>query len=314
MFYAKRSLLFIATLLIIVLLQIIPLTAKPTHLSANTSLLEIAKQKYDQGLLNASAETLKQAVIVSRDDGETAEEAKALSLLSLVYEKMGDWQDAEQAITDSLSLSEKLLQANTVNPEIISLRAQILNRRGRWQLATGNAQAALNTARQAELLYSRLDDFTGSMGSKINQIQALKTLGYYQQAKKIQQRLSERIESLPDTEIKITALHSLGNLWQQSGELSLAKSSLTQALAAARKQRLKEYESRILLSLGNTERSLNESSQQASGEHPQQILEYYRRAARVASTPTLAIQAKLNEVSYRDLNRNQAQIKPRLAL
>ena len=298
MFYAKRSLLFIATLLAIILLQIAPVTAKKTSLPANPNLLEIAKQKYDRGQLNASAETLKKAVIVSRDDGQTAEEAKALSLLSLVYEKMGYWQDAARAIANSLSLSENLIQANAANPEIVSLRAQVLNRRGRWELATGNAEAALNTARQAELLYSQLDDFTGSTGSRINQAQALKTLGFYQQAKKIQQTLSQQIEFLPDTEIKITALHSLGNLWQQSGEFNLAKSNLTQALSLARKQRQAEFESKILLGLGNIERSLVKIDQQASEEHLQQILNYYRDAAQIATTPMLAIQAQLNEVSY----------------
>ena len=297
---AGRSLLFIATLLTVLWLQYVPIKVHSSSYPSAAALVQIAKQKYDLGQFDNSVTALETAAEIYHANRQLREEARTQSLLSLVHEKLGHWQQAERAIALSLSLSKKLQKEDRTSLENILLRAQVLNRQGRWLLATGDAEAALNTAKEAEQLYTRTQDSTGVIGSKINQAQALEVLGYYRQVRQTQQELTQQTAFLPDTdpEIRVSALHSLGNFWRQEGELNRSQISLTKALKLAREQHLPEFESKILLSLGNTERLLAKNAQFESKQYLQQTLNYYRRACVLAITPLTKIQAQLNELSF----------------
>ena len=249
----------------------------------------MAQVQYERGQYSVSATALERAVETYRAEGKSDREAMTLSLLSLVYEKLGQWQKAKKAIDDSLS------QGMRVKNDL--LRAKILNRQGRWQLATGQLTAAERTAHQAELLYARAEDLTGVIGAKINQAQALKMRGFYRNARKIQRELSQKIESLPDTEIKVMALHTIGNLWRQEGELISSEASLSRAGKLAEKKHL-PLTAKISVSLGNTERALANANPDWAKQHTERALNYYQRAVEITTDPLVRIQAQLNQLGF----------------
>lgn len=272
---------------------------------SGAELIQVAKQQYDRSQFDDSATTLQQALQVYEASGEQLEAVRTLSLLSLVYEQLRQWQMAEQALSSSLSLLKQISATKgdrQVETEFDRVRAQVLNRQGRWQLSTGKVEASITSARQAESLYAKFGDLSGVIGSKINQAQALEVLGFYRQAKKLYRQIEQELVSMPDTEIKMTGLHNLGNLLRQEGNLNRSQKILLQALNIAQKQSLTASESQILLSLGNTERVLaeqvSESLDSQPTKHRQQTLEYYQQAAQIATSSLIKTQAQLNQLSF----------------
>uniref|UniRef100_A0ACD5H2U7 Tetratricopeptide repeat protein n=1 Tax=Desertifilum tharense IPPAS B-1220 TaxID=1781255 RepID=A0ACD5H2U7_9CYAN len=81
---------------------------------------------------------------------------------------MGQWQEAETAIQESL----RLLQAQGDR----AVLAQVLNTQGSLQLAKGQTEAAFETWKQAEAAYIASGDRVGQWGSIMNQAQALQAL------------------------------------------------------------------------------------------------------------------------------------------
>ena len=80
--------------------------------SPNT-LVEQGKALYDAGKFSSAAAVLQQAVATFKTQGDVLKTAMTLSNLSLTYQQLGLWSEAQQAIADSL----KLLQSgeNTSN-------------------------------------------------------------------------------------------------------------------------------------------------------------------------------------------------------
>ena len=107
------------------------------NLSYSPSLLKKGKQFYDEGNFAAAAEIWEQAVKNYSLEQEKRRGALTYRYLAIVYQDLGKWKAANHAIYQALKLAE------AINDRF--LYAQILNPQARYQLNTGNTQAALET-------------------------------------------------------------------------------------------------------------------------------------------------------------------------
>jgi tetratricopeptide (TPR) repeat protein len=124
-----------------------------------------------------AAEVLQQAAIAFKTEGDVLREAMTLSNLSLAYQQLGLWSEAQQAIASSLNLLKS--QENVSNSpkgetlETLQILAQTLDIQGGLQLSLGQPEQALNTWKQAGATYAQIGNQDGKTQSQINQAQAM---------------------------------------------------------------------------------------------------------------------------------------------
>ncbi|MCT7997545.1 CHAT domain-containing protein [Laspinema olomoucense] len=275
------------------------------------SLLEHARTAYQNGEFLEAAQLLKQAEAMFGDREAVVERAVSLSYLSLVYQKLGQWPEATEAIATSLSLLE-----NTANVPL-SVLARTLNAQGNLQLAQGQAEAALETWKQGEIAYQKAGDREGVKGSLMNQAKALESMGFSRAACNIVLEVLEvegltceslvqshdpestpkrsnldefllTLQQQPNSAIKAMALRSLGNLLRSFGYLERSEQILEQSLQVAETLQSPQEISLSLLNLGNTARAQEDFTH---------ALAFYNQAAIVATSPATRLQAYLNQLS-----------------
>jgi tetratricopeptide (TPR) repeat protein len=141
--------------------------------------------------------------------------------------------------------------------------AQQLNQRGAALLAAGKPDKALAAWQEAHQLYAKLKDPQGTIGTKINQAQALQSLGFYRQALVTLQAVNTTLQNRPNSSLKVQGLLALGNSLRalrileqrtaSTGEVTVgSKEVLLQALTIATSLKDRAAIDRINLSLGNT--------------------------------------------------------------
>lgn len=244
-----------------------------------SNLVSQGKTDDETGHLADTIKTWQEAVKNYEKSGDRTNQALALHYLSLAYQDLGQWQQAETAITQSLDLLQP-----QANPAIL---APILNTKGSLQLAMGQPQAALDTWKQAETIYAQADDQMGVLGSKINQAQAWQSLGMVQRSRQLLEQVQPQLTTQPDSIMKATGLRSLGRVWEAIGDLPAAQTLLQESLAVAQLLNSAPDISAALLSLGNISRNLAEMPA---------ALAYYQQAAEIATTPLSQVQAQLNQL------------------
>ncbi len=191
---------------------------------------------------------------------------------------------------------------NTVNSNNNPLltAAQTLNQRGGEFLAAGKPDRALADWQAAHQLYTRIKDAKGIIGTKINQAQALQSLGFYRQAALTLQEVNTSLQQQPDSELKMQGLLGLGNslralrLLEQKttntnnqGITLGAKETLTQSLKIATSLQDRAAIDRINLSLGTTLNLIG------GAEQEQAAIDTYQKIAPNA-VPLVRIQAQIN--------------------
>ncbi|HBY80903.1 MAG TPA: hypothetical protein DEG47_28720, partial [Cyanobacteria bacterium UBA11148] len=276
--------------------QISPTPHSPLPTPHPITLVQAGKNHYDAGQFSEAIQVLQQAAQTYESTGDSLKQAQVLSLLSLSYQKLGQWEQAEQAINTSLSLLK------TVPEENNRIHAQVLNAQGRLLLGKGNAEAAFETWKKAETLYQQVDDPVGILGSQINQAEAMQALGLYRRTEQLLEQVKQELLELNDSPLKVTGLQTLGNVLRQKGDLDESHQILTQSLALAQQLKLPQEESELLLSLGNTNRTLAKRSEvfndkDAAKTYIQEALNHYQKAVITATSPLTRIQAQLNQLS-----------------
>ena len=277
-----------------------PVTVTQTSPSQKT-LVEQGKALYDAGKFSEAITILQQAVAALKTDGDGLRQAIALSNLSLAYQQLGLWSEAENAISESL----KLLQSGQTlsnspkggTSETTKVLAQTLDIQGRLQLSVGQAEQALNTWQQAASTYEQLGDRTGAIGSQINQAQALQALGLYRRALTSLKELNKTFQTQPDSLTKAIGLRSLGDALQLVGDLKESETVLTQSLDIAKHLQSPANISAALFSLGNTTRAQQKQKTDKTQQTAQKALEFYQEAAELATTPPIKMRAQLNQLS-----------------
>ena len=266
----------------------------PRSIAAATSTLEDGRQLYEAGRFSDAIAALNNAVQAYQIEGDSLNQALGLSYLSLAYQALGQWQAAQQAIDDSLSL----LQSNPASRAEPILWAQAYNNQARLWLITGEFQGALDRWRQAQALYQQAGDEVGVLGSQINQAKALQGLGFYRRSRQLLETIHDSLTTAPDSRIKVSGLHNLGVTWQTVGNLQASQQVLVQSLAIAQQIGDGAAVSTLLLSLGNTAIGL---------EDPEAALKYFEQAEETAVNPFQTLEAQLNQLSLLvELGQGQA--------
>lgn len=246
----------------------------------NLSLLEQGRLLFVNGRFAEAVTVWQQAVKELQGKSDRTQIALALNYLANAYQELGQWQQAQDTITQSLTILK------SQSPTIIL--AQALNSQGNILLAAGQTEAALDSWQQAEKAYSQAGDETGVLGSKINQAQALQALGLYRKAKLNLEDLNTKWQTLPDTLLKAMGLRSLGVALQVVGDLTRSQEVLNQSLAISQKLNSDSETGSTLLSLANTLRAL---------QKPQEALANYQKAAAISPNLLIKVEAKINQLS-----------------
>lgn len=273
-----------------------PLTQAQTLVSADPyALMQAGKDLYEAQRYAEANQQLQQAAQLYAVNGSALQQAQALGLQSLVLQKLGEWEAAQTAIKQSLALLATL-------PNATRIEAQVLNAQGHLYLGIGQADVALESWQAAEAQYAAAGDQAGRLGSQVNQLQAMQSLGLYRQAGRALTELEAQLEVLPDSPIKVKGLLNLGDLLRLRGELARSQSILTTALALAQDLGGTDDLSQIYLSLGNTERVLAaravaQNALDIAETYNQSALEAYQSAIATATVPLSQVQAQLNQLS-----------------
>ncbi|MEO0684996.1 MAG: tetratricopeptide repeat protein [Cyanobacteria bacterium J06649_11] len=248
-------------------------------LKQSDMLLE-GKGFYEAGRLVEATQVWEKALSTYQRKGELRNQVLVYNYLSVAYQDLGDWQAAKKSVSKALELIK------TVDDGL--LYAQVLNTSGSLQLKTGNPQIALDSWKQSEQIYRKLDDATGIILSQINQAQALQNLGFYRRGRNKLEQVAKDLDKLPDSLLKARGLRSLGNVLQAVGDLDNSQKVLSQSLEIARNLNGTPDVAQSLLALGNTVRVNDDYSG---------AIDYYQQAAVVATDSPTQLSAKINQFS-----------------
>lgn len=246
------------------------------------SLLQQGKLLYNTGNFAKAVEVLKEAVQAYKQQGDTLRLAATLSNLSLAYQQLGAWSQAQQAITESLNL----LKGEDENQNL-QIFAQSLDIQGRLQLRMGQSEAALATWQQTEKIYKQVDNKSGVVRSLINQAQAWRTQGFYPRSVKTLEEVSQTLKSQPDSIEKTVSLRSLGDALLVVGDLEKSRQALEESLRIARNLQSSADIGASLFSLGNNARKQQDKTK---------AIIYYQQTVEASPSPLTKVQAQLNHL------------------
>lgn len=283
----KQTFRFLALVLITALLyiSISPVLAKvptpnPSTSPTISSALQQGKALYDSGKFAQAVQVLQQAAQNYRQQGDTKKLAATLSNLSLAYQQLGAWNQAKQAIAESLNLLKSI--------DDRKILAQTFDIQGRLQLAMGQPEVALQTWQRSADIYNKINDQNGVVRSQINQAQALISSGFYRRAEATLLQVNQTLRSQTDSLEKAVMLRSLGDVLQLVGELQESHIVLEESLAVAKRLKSPNYIAASLFSLGNNARDLQQT---------QRAINFYQQTVKETFSPLLKVQAQLNLLS-----------------
>ncbi len=269
------------------LLSILEIQHQQIVWADNKQEIQIIEQQaldlYQQNRYTEAIDLLATAIDQYQRQGDMVGSAIAIRNLALIYQKLGQWQQAD--IT--LNKAQAIIATIDNEAEKNQLLAQILEVQGQIEISLGQRQAALATWKKATALYQQQDNITGFTQGKIYQAYALQTLGLYSQSIKTLTRVNQELVNKPDTLIKAQALLNIGNILNRVGRYEEAQNALKSSLAIAQKLESKSTIANTLLSLGKNARL------QAQ---PEQALELYQQAIEVSPQSDMLLRGKLEQL------------------
>lgn len=223
----------------------------PLHASATIAqAADPGRDLYESGRYRDAVPVLQQEIERYAAEGDRLRQALTLSNLSLVYQQLGEWDAAQQAIAQSIELASKLPRSEAQQQVI----AQALDIQGRLEFSIGNAEAALAHWQSAAEVYDQLGDRASSIASQLSQTQALQALGLYRRAIDQLQTLDQQVQDHP-LQVQMVVLRSLADALMVAGDLGLAQERLERSLAIATELNETEDIAAAYLSLGNLTRA-----------------------------------------------------------
>lgn len=281
---------------------------------------------YEAGKFSEAIAILQQAAAAFKASGDNLHLSMTLSNLSLAYQQLGQWMEAEQAITESLNLLQPTSNPST---EHLKLLAQALEVKGKLQLTVGKSEEALTLWQESAAKYTQVGNEIGTIRSKIHQSIALQELGYYRQALKTLMPPTQWLQTQPDSLLKATAFRTLGNILRVVGNVEELEKSIPILQNAEKKLNYLEQSQQLLqksleisdnlkspqdsaetlLGLGNTLRAAYYRTKDAYNRAPTQnapkeaqsqtldAINFYQQAAIKTVSPNLRIQSQLNQLS-----------------
>ncbi|WP_427156942.1 CHAT domain-containing protein [Aliinostoc sp. HNIBRCY26] len=240
-----------------------------------------SQKLYESGRFAEAVQILQQAIQEYQRQGDSFKQAVALSNLSLAYQQLGDWQQAELAITTSLELQKN-------HSQNLAVLAQTLDIQGRLQILTGKPELALITWKQTEDIYTQIGDNSGIALARLYQAQALRYQGFNQQAIKQLEQVNQTLKSQDDSLAKADVLLSLGDTLENVGELEKSRLALEASLAIYQRLKSPENIALTLLSLGNNARIQQKNSQ---------AIAFYEQVFNISPSPLTKVKARLNHLN-----------------
>ncbi|MEM6252868.1 MAG: CHAT domain-containing protein [Cyanobacteria bacterium P01_D01_bin.156] len=265
-----------------------------------TQLIQQGREHYTEGRYAAAIEAWQQAAQSYERQADRVNQASALSNVGLAYLRLGNYTEADAAIATAHSQFSE----TPTEPYPQRILAQVLTAQAQLSMAQGQLNEALAHLNQATELYQTLEDPDGLLRAQLNQGQILQVQGRYRQALKQLENINETLtEDLDDSAIKAAGLRHLGNIQRFNGDADQALSSLRKSQQVAEAIGNNAELSSTLLSLGNL---VAETSNAESIEYPEPLdpVDLYQRAAAVAPTPLLRLQAQVNLLGLK-LSQNQ---------
>ena len=261
--------------------QTISQTTSQTTVDDN---LVIGRNAYNSGEFMEAIERWEIAYQEAVQAGNIARQVMSLNGLSNAHQVLNHWDQAKQANVQSRALLDQLAEVDPI------LWGQTLNTYASLLLnQSGQAEAALSTWQQAAAYYEQAGDRVGQLGCEINQAEALKHLGFYRRARQQLERVNQQLITMPDSEIKVAGLHSLGKTLQLIGHPKDSYNALSEGLAVARRINANTEVSALQLSIGTLSAAINDS--------PDTALAYFQAAEESALTPLDQLQARLNQLA-----------------
>jgi len=205
--------------------------------------LDRGRQAYAAQRFSEAADIWEAAVTLSSQ--QPLQQALALSYLTAAYQQLGQWEESDRAITQSLDL----LSTIPDSAQKLAVSAQIHNTLGSLQFAQGQTQAALETWQTAADRYAQMDDESRYFNCLLNQVQAQQSLGYYQQVRQTLTGLEQRLPEQPPS-LQVLGYQRLGQTYRLLGEVETAQARLQTALELAQRENM--VTGAILLGLANT--------------------------------------------------------------
>ncbi|WP_424098968.1 CHAT domain-containing protein [Moorena producens] len=275
------------------------------------SLEQQAQQLYETGQYQEVIPLLEQVISNYTESGDLIGEINSLVNLALVYQRLGDIEEAQETLSQS---SSKLSQLSPNTKESQELKAQILSVEGQIYLSLGDAKKALSNWEQTSAIYQDLGDLTRLTESQIYQVQALRSLGLYHQATKTLTQIKETLQDQPDSKLKSTALQYLGNILRRVGKFQDSQEILQQSLAIAETLADQTLIAESLLSLGDTARLQAESllslrDRARSQQKRKDAMAFYQRVVEKSTLPDLKIQGQLNQLNILIANEEWSQAR-----
>src|SRR5919199_2091331 len=249
----------------------------------SSQLVQEGLQRYQSGQFAAAVKVWQQAADAFASQGDRFNQAMVLSNLALAYHQLGQWSEANGAISSSL----QLLQTEGAASDRLKILAQALNTHGKLQLAHGQTEKALTTWQKAAETYQQVGDKIGVARSLINQAQALRVLGFYQRVKDTLEQANQILQDQPNSAIKAAGLLSFGDSLRLVGDLKKSQEVLQQSLAISQQLQSSPAITTTLLSLGNTAYAQQQF---------EDALKYYQQASASSTSPTTTLQAQLNQL------------------
>ena len=264
--------------------------------------LELYQKKQFKQALDIWEQELQQAQV----QGDSLRQIIILRYLSLAYQQLGKWQEAQITIEESLALLRQE-KSEPNSPLYIKVNAQVYNTLASWQWHQGDLKNAIASWSTAASYYQQLSDPEAVVKVKLNQLQALQMLGLSSSAQEILEELTSYLQQQPPSYLQARTLLHLGQIWRRFGQLQKSIKILQESLVIGEKS---DLEPLISLELGNIEQALSDRAV-AIGKitlgnyHSQEALKWYQRSGEAGFVQQP--QAWLNQLSL--LNKTGAWLE-----
>ena len=267
-----------------------------------------ARSYYSNQQYSDAAKLFQQAAQAYQAANDPIRQTLSLSNLSLAEQQLGQWDEANTAIEQSLSILTALPDKT---PGRALAFAQALDIQASLLLTRGKTNAALTNWEKVTQIYQQEGKPDRAFISQTNQAQALQNLGLYRKAIEVLNRalalksrepaetLVAPLQKIPATLENTIALRLLGDSLRVLGDFSQARLVLDRSLAIATQLKLPDTIALIQLSLGNTARAKGYGSEETVKAGQAAALKLYQQAAS-GSSGQLKVQAQLNELSLLD--------------
>lgn len=267
----------------------------------SNNLIEQGKAFYQAGKFPEAVQIFLQAVDFYQQQNDRLSLAISLNNLSLGYQALGQWQQAETTINRSLQVIQ------SINPQTKLSQAEFaraLDAKGSLALLVGQPENAITVWKEAATVYSQIGDVQSQIRNTLNQEQALKSQGFYRRSLQILEELLPTLASQPNSLTKAIALNYYGEMLSITGDLKLARQNLESSLQML--QQLPdssspehiEQQSNVLLNLANLARSEGRISE---------ARKLYNQAVSLTNQDFQRLQSQLNllslEIDASKLNR-----------